>query len=46
MKKIKLYLDTSTLGGIFDTEDTARVSAARNLLELIKNKTYEGFIFI
>lgn len=44
MKKIKLYLDTSTLGGIFDTEDTARVSAARNLLELIKNKTYEGFI--
>lgn len=44
MKKIKLYLDTSTLGGVFDSEDPARVLTAQNLLGLIKEKTYEGFI--
>jgi len=44
MKKLRLYIDTSILGGIFDTEDLKRVKTAQLLLELIKDGTYEGFI--
>lgn len=44
MKKIKLYLDTSVLGGLFDTEDTQRVSTIERLLKSIKDELYEGFV--
>ena len=44
MKKLRLYIDTSILGGIFDTEDLKRVKTAQLLMELIKDGTYEGFI--
>lgn len=44
MKKLKLYLDTSVLGGLFDTEDPKRVDTAERLLRLIKEGLYEGFI--
>jgi predicted nucleic acid-binding protein len=44
MKKLRLYIDTSVLGGIFDTEEPKRVSIAERLLSLIKEGTYEGSI--
>lgn len=45
MKKLRLYLDTSVLGGIFDTEDPKKVDMAKNLLNLIKDRRhYEGYI--
>lgn len=44
MKKLRLYIDTSVLGGIFDTEDTQRVNTAETLLQSIKDGIYEGFI--
>jgi predicted nucleic acid-binding protein len=44
MKKLRLYIDTSVLGGIFDTEDQRRVNTVENLIKLIKDDVYEGFI--
>jgi len=44
MKKLKLYIDTSVLGGLFDTEDTKRVDTAERLFQLIKEGVYEGYI--
>lgn len=44
MKKLRLYIDTSVLGGIFDTEDPKRVNTAEMLLRLIRDGAYEGFI--
>ena len=44
MKKLRLYLDTSVLGGLFDMEDPKRVDTAERLLQLIKEGVYEGFI--
>lgn len=44
MKNLKLYLDTSVLGGLFDTEDMARVNTAQGLISAVKNGSYEGFI--
>jgi predicted nucleic acid-binding protein len=44
MKKLRLYIDTSVLGGLFDTEDTRRVDTAERLLQLIKDGIYEGYI--
>jgi predicted nucleic acid-binding protein len=44
MKKLRLYIDTSILGGIFDIENYKRVKTAETLLQLIKNGVYEGFI--
>ena len=44
MKKIRFYMDTSVLGGLFDTEEPKRVNTAETLLRLIKEGIYEGFI--
>ena len=44
MKKIRLYMDTSVLGGLFDIEDQKRVDTAESLIKLIKNESFEGFI--
>ena len=44
MKKLSLYIDTSVLGGIFDTEDAKRVSTVETLLNSIRDGMYEGFI--
>lgn len=44
MKKLRLYIDTSVLGGIFDTEDKKRVDTAETLLRSIGAGTYEGYI--
>jgi len=44
MKKVKLYLDTSVLGGLFDTEDMQRVTTVELLLKSIKDEAYEGFV--
>jgi len=44
MKKLRLYVDTSVLGGIFDTEEPKRVNTAERLLRLIGDGTYEGYI--
>ena len=44
MKKIRIYIDTSVLGGFFDTEEPKRVNTAETLLRLIKDGVYEGFI--
>ncbi|MEW6408643.1 MAG: PIN domain-containing protein [Nitrospirota bacterium] len=44
MKKTRLYIDTSVFGGYFDIEDPERVNTAENLIKLIKDGLYEGFI--
>ena len=44
MKKIRLYIDTSVLGGLTDTEDKNRVDIAERLIKAIKDNIYEGFI--
>jgi len=45
MKRLKLYIDTSVLGGIFDTEDVRRVNTAKSLINLLKEGLiFEGFI--
>jgi predicted nucleic acid-binding protein len=44
MKKLRLYIDTSVLGALFDTEEPKRVETAEKLLRLIKEEIYEGFI--
>jgi predicted nucleic acid-binding protein len=44
MKKLRLYIDTSVLGGFFDTEDAKRVSTVETLLRFIRDGVYEGFI--
>lgn len=44
MKKLKLYVDTSVLGGLFDTEDAKRLNTVNLLLRSIKDGVYEGFI--
>jgi len=44
MKKLRLYVDTSVIGGLFDTEDAKRVSTVDKLLRSIRNGVYEGYI--
>lgn len=44
MKKLRLYVDTSVIGGLFDTEDAKRVRTVETLLLAIRNSVYEGFI--
>ena len=44
MKKLKLYVDTSVLGGLFDLEDVKRLNTVEMLLRSIKDGVYEGFI--
>lgn len=44
MKKLKLCLDTSILGAIYDTGDQERLYVTDQLLKLIKNKKYDGYI--
>ena len=44
MKKLRLYIDASVLGGFFDTEDAKRVSTVETLLRFIRDGVYEGFI--
>ena len=44
MKKLKLCLDTSILGAIYDTDDQERLNVTNKLLKLIKNKKYDGYI--
>lgn len=44
MKKLKLYVDTSVLGGLFDIEDVKRLNTVEMLLRSIKDGVYEGFI--
>lgn len=36
MLKLKIYVDTSVFGAIFDTEDTSRVQVTKQLLGIIK----------
>ena len=43
MKKLKVYLDTSVIGAIFDVEDTERVRVTESLLDKIKHGEYEGY---
>lgn len=38
MKKLRLYVDTSVLGGVFDTEDPSRVDTAVRFLKSICNR--------
>ena len=45
MPKLRLYLDTSALGAIYDTEDPPRVEVTTKLLDmLIDDREYSGFI--
>lgn len=44
MKKLRLYVDTSVIGGLFDTEDAKRVITVETLLSSIMDGVYEGFI--
>ncbi len=38
MPKLKVYLDTSILGAIYDVEDTPRVNITKKLLEQLKDR--------
>jgi len=45
MPKLKVYLDTSVLGAVFDTEDPLRVSVTKLLLSVLKTRQeYMPFI--
>ncbi len=44
MKRTKLYIDTSVLGGIFDIEDQKRVSTAKSFLQVANSEMYESYI--
>ncbi len=44
MRKLRLYLDTSVLGGLFDSEDEARVNIAKSLVSSVKKNSFKGFI--
>lgn len=44
MKKLRIYIDTSILGGLFDAEEPKRVNTAERLLQLIRDGVYEGFV--
>lgn len=45
MPKLKVYLDTSILGAIYDVEDPPRVNVTKKLLEQLKaRKDYVPFI--
>jgi predicted nucleic acid-binding protein len=45
MPKIKVYLDTSVLGAVYDTEDPSRVTVTKQLLGLLKKRqVYIAFI--
>ena len=38
MPKMKVYLDTSVLGAVYDTEDPTRVIVTKQLLGLLKKR--------
>ena len=40
MRRLKLYLDTSVLGGLFDIEDINRVNTAKSLISAVRNNNY------
>ena len=44
MNTIKLYIDTSIIGAIYDIEDQDRVDTTKKLLDMIKNREYDGYI--
>ena len=45
MPKLRVYIDTSVLGAIYDIEDPSRVEATKSLLEVLKAKVkYTPFI--
>lgn len=44
LKKIKLYIDTSVLGGLLDLDDPMRVNTAESIFRLIKEGQYQGLI--
>jgi len=44
MKKLRLYVDTSVFGGLFDTESLKRVNTARQFFQSVNKGVYEGFV--
>jgi predicted nucleic acid-binding protein len=45
MKKLRVYIDTSVIGAIFDKEDQNRIRTTQRLLDLLKErKKYHPFI--
>ena len=44
MRRLKLYSDTSVLGGLFDIENINRVNTAKSLISAVRNNNYEGFV--
>jgi predicted nucleic acid-binding protein len=44
MVKTRLYLDTSVIGALYDTEDPKRVNIAKTLQEKIEKGDYEAYI--
>ena len=44
MKKLRLYVDTSVFGGLFDTESTKRVNTAKQFFQSFNKGVYEGFV--
>jgi predicted nucleic acid-binding protein len=43
-RRLKLYLDTSVFGSLFDFDDPRRIEITKNLLEEVKKVTFEAFI--
>ena len=45
MPKLKVYVDTSVLGAVYDTEDPSRVAVTKQLLSILKKRQeYMPFI--
>ena len=44
IRRLKIYLDTSVLGGIFDIEDSQRMKIVQQCLKKIKRGDFEVFI--
>jgi predicted nucleic acid-binding protein len=43
-RKLRLYLDTSVLGGFFDLEDPKRIAVAKTLMEELKSGRVDVFL--
>ena len=44
MRRLKLFLDASVLGGLFDIKDISRANTAKSLISAVRNNNYEGFV--
>ena len=44
LKKLELYIDTSVIGGVLDSEDKRRLEITKNFLNLVKKRKVIGYV--